>query len=177
MEDIKKIITDYQIKHKEQDISQLIDFLNNNKDYLRTNKTGHLTASSWIVNKDKTKALMIFHKKYNQWLQAGGHIEINEKPLDTAIREAKEELGIQNINILDFNVFDIDIHPIPENIKKNEPKHFHYDLRFVMTIDDQNLTPDSTEVKEYKWVDFEELKLISKDSSVLRLIEKTILIL
>ena len=36
----------------------------------------------------------MFNKKLNKWLQPGGHIEYTETPAETAIRETKEETGI-----------------------------------------------------------------------------------
>ena len=39
--------------------------------------------------------LLVDHKKAQQWLPTGGHVEINENPAQTVVREAKEELGIK----------------------------------------------------------------------------------
>ena len=50
------------------------------------------TVSIFIV-KDK-KVLFIFHKQLNRWLPIGGHIELEENPEQAAIREAKEESGL-----------------------------------------------------------------------------------
>ena len=50
------------------------------------------TVSIFIV-KDQ-KVLFIFHKQLNRWLPIGGHIELDENPEQAAIREAKEESGL-----------------------------------------------------------------------------------
>lgn len=50
------------------------------------------TASVFIVNGDAV--LLRKHEKYNKWLQPGGHIELDEDPAQAAIREAKEETGL-----------------------------------------------------------------------------------
>lgn len=50
------------------------------------------TASVFIVHKGKV--LLHLHKKLGKWLQPGGHIELDEDPNQTAIREAKEETGL-----------------------------------------------------------------------------------
>src|ERR1700741_4569761 len=40
------------------------------------------------------KVLLIHHRKLNQWLPLGGHIELDEDPEQAALREAKEESGL-----------------------------------------------------------------------------------
>jgi ADP-ribose pyrophosphatase YjhB (NUDIX family) len=35
------------------------------------------------------------HDKYNEWLAVGGHIELNEDPIEAILREAKEEVGLE----------------------------------------------------------------------------------
>ncbi len=40
------------------------------------------------------KVLFIKHKSLGIWLQVGGHIELNEVPEEAAVREAKEESGL-----------------------------------------------------------------------------------
>ena len=40
------------------------------------------------------KVLLIHHRKLDQWLPLGGHIELDEDPEQAALREAKEESGL-----------------------------------------------------------------------------------
>jgi len=51
------------------------------------------TVTIFIV-KDK-KILFIFHKQLNRWLPVGGHIELEENPEEAALREAREESGLE----------------------------------------------------------------------------------
>jgi 8-oxo-dGTP pyrophosphatase MutT (NUDIX family) len=59
---------------------------------------GHLnekidfTVCIYIVHSNKV--LLHKHKKLNIWLPPGGHIELDEDPNQAAIREAKEETGL-----------------------------------------------------------------------------------
>jgi 8-oxo-dGTP pyrophosphatase MutT (NUDIX family) len=41
------------------------------------------------------KILLIHHRKLNKWLPLGGHIELDEDPEIAALREAKEESGLE----------------------------------------------------------------------------------
>jgi 8-oxo-dGTP diphosphatase len=56
-------------------------------------KKKHFTASALIIHNNKV--LLIYHKKLNVWLYPGGHIEENENPDETLLREVKEETGIE----------------------------------------------------------------------------------
>lgn len=57
------------------------------------NKIKHFTASALIINDDKI--LLVYHKKLNVWLYPGGHVEKNENPDETLLREVKEETGLE----------------------------------------------------------------------------------
>ena len=50
------------------------------------------TASAFIVYGDTV--VLHKHKKLGIWLQPGGHIELNEDPVEAVLREAKEETGL-----------------------------------------------------------------------------------
>lgn len=41
------------------------------------------------------KILLIYHKKYQEWLPIGGHIELNEDPETALFREIREECGLK----------------------------------------------------------------------------------
>ncbi|MBN1386724.1 NUDIX domain-containing protein [Candidatus Woesearchaeota archaeon] len=51
------------------------------------------------------KLLLIHHKKLDMWLPPGGHIDKDETPDDTLIREFKEEVNL-DIEILNRNDVD-----------------------------------------------------------------------
>ena len=55
----------------------------------------HFCASTYVINPDNKKVLLVTHKDFNKWLQPGGHIEENETPEEAAIREVYEETGIK----------------------------------------------------------------------------------
>lgn len=50
------------------------------------------TAEVFIVHNNKV--LLRKHDKYKIWLSVGGHIELDENPIEAAIREVKEEVGL-----------------------------------------------------------------------------------
>jgi 8-oxo-dGTP pyrophosphatase MutT (NUDIX family) len=52
----------------------------------------HITVSGFVVHEGRVA--LHWHRKNQMWLPAGGHIEANEDPLEAALREIKEEFGI-----------------------------------------------------------------------------------
>ena len=55
-------------EREEEDQKAMLEFIENNDDVLtRNNRIGHFTTSAWIVNKERTKVLMIYHNIYKSW--------------------------------------------------------------------------------------------------------------
>lgn len=52
----------------------------------------HFTATAFVVRDNAT--LLHWHKRLQQWMPPGGHIEPNEDPVQAALREVREETGL-----------------------------------------------------------------------------------
>lgn len=124
--------------------------------FTRKNEYGHFTASAFIVNKDMTNVLLIKHLKHDMWLIPGGHIDGNETALSASIRETEEEVGIKisDLTLLDYNILDIDVHRIPEDVRKCEPSHFHYDVRYLFKLNEaeESIILNKNEATEFHWM-------------------------
>src|ERR1019366_3306840 len=73
---------------------------------------GHVTGSAWIVDRDRTHTLLTHHRKLDKWLQLGGHADGDLDILRVALREAREESGLEAIRPVSEEIFDVDIHTI-----------------------------------------------------------------
>lgn len=51
------------------------------------------TVSIFVVKAGKV--LLVLHRNLKQWLPLGGHIELDEDPEQAALREAREESGLE----------------------------------------------------------------------------------
>ena len=78
-------------EQEQRDQAVILDFLAKNGDaFLRSNLLAHMTASSWIVNPERTKTLMVYHNIYDSWSWTGGHADGETDLLAVALREARE---------------------------------------------------------------------------------------
>lgn len=151
---------------------QILDFFaTSDNNFDRSNLSGHITGSAWLLNSDKTKALLTHHRKLNRWLQLGGHADGSADVLDVAIREAQEESGIDRVFVIQGEIFDVDAHLIPANATKGEPEHYHYDIRYILWTDQDDFKV-SHESKDLKWISAQDAQKELTDDSFVRIIKK-----
>lgn len=151
--------------------SEMLSFIEKHPDcFERSLEIGHITASCWLLNKDGSKALLLHHAKLDNWFQLGGHCDGNPDVLAVSIKEAQEESGIQDIVPINTNIFDIDIHLIPEN--KKEEAHYHYDVRFLLQVKGLEHIVQNSESKELRWIGKNRADLPTQSRSVVRMFDK-----
>jgi 8-oxo-dGTP pyrophosphatase MutT (NUDIX family) len=137
----------------------------------RTLAIGHVTASAWIVDASRTRALLLHHRKLGKWLQPGGHVDGDPDVRAAALREAREECGLASLRFVATAIYDLDVHLIPA--RAGEPAHEHFDIRFALEADPDEPPVVSAESMELAWIPFAELAAYGADESVLRLARKT----
>jgi 8-oxo-dGTP diphosphatase len=54
----------------------------------------HLVSYFALIDEDRGKMLLVDHKLAGLWLPSGGHVEIDEDPRATVVRELAEELNL-----------------------------------------------------------------------------------
>lgn len=138
----------------------------------RQTLTGHLTASAWITNAEQTHAVLLHHRKLDLWVQPGGHIDDDDETLPLAsLREATEETGLKDLTLKQTSIFDLDVHAIPG--RKNEPEHWHLDIRFWF-VSAQGQLVINAESNELAWLSRAEIEQKTDEESVLRMVRKTL---
>ncbi len=129
--------------------------------------TRHFTATTFVVHQNKT--LLLLHKRSGRWLPPGGHIDRDELPEEAAVREVKEETGL-DVTLLESDAplhFGDDaarrlirpFHIILENIN---PYHQHIDFIYYATASTDVLLPGAGETRQLRWLtegELEELDL------------------
>lgn len=153
--------------------NETIDFVNKNEDcFKRELLEGHITGSAWIVDIFHENVLLIHHKKLNQWFQPGGHCDGDADVLNVALKEAYEETGLLDIVLINKQIYDIDIHLIPQ--RKDVPAHYHYDIRFIFEADKNQKLIISEESNDLAWIPIEKMAEFNNSSSMMRMAEKVI---
>lgn len=118
------------------------------------------TVEVFIVYKNKV--LLRKHDKYGIWLGVGGHIELNEDPNQTAIREVKEEVGlkiqlIHNFNLPPNGLTETELIP-PFHLNKHSinKEHNHIALIYYAKSTNAEVVPEKPD-DEWKWLSKEEI--------------------
>lgn len=134
---------------------------------------GHVTGSAWVVNPTRTAVLLLHHRKHDQWFQPGGHADGDADILRVALRETREETGLDgsHIRLVDDRLFDVDVHTIPASPRG--PRHQHFDMRFLVEMDDDLAIPGNDESHQVRWVALREVSRFNNNRSTYRMVEKT----
>lgn len=118
-------------------------------------------ASAFVVNPIDKKILLCHHKKFNRWVQPGGHIENNETPEETALRETYEETGVR-IKLIGERFPREDDFIRPLGIQRNRGKDgsLHVDITYVGLPLRQDDIIEDEEIDRYSWFSMEDLEEI-----------------
>lgn len=145
----------------------------------RTCIPGHITGSAWILSHDHERTLLTHHRKLDRWLQLGGHSDGDPDTRTVALREAQEESGLAHLDFLPGPFgrlpIDVDVHRIPA--RGREPAHLHLDLRFLLVARDGQVIQRSDESIDLRWFARTELPEITQEPSLLRLEQRTRIVL
>lgn len=122
-----------------------------------------MTATVYVVNDGRV--LLHKHKKYKTWFALGGHVEAGELPSEAAVREAREEAGIDirlvstecapHIELARVERLAAPFCLLREGIGSEEE---FLDFIYVGETDELSTHPDSGESAELRWFTREELE-------------------
>lgn len=154
------------------DIANTITLLNSTDHcFTRKDFPGHMIGGALLLSPCGTKTLLTHHHNLNKWLHLSGHADGETNILNVALREATEESGIDGIEVISGEIFDVDIHPVAENIKKQEPAHFHHDIRYLMRAPHMDFKI-SDESNDLRWFSAEETNNLDMPDFARRMIKK-----
>ena len=124
-----------------RDKTVILDFLAKNGDaFLRENPLAHMTASAWVVNRERTKVLMVYHRLYDSWSWTGGHADGEEDLLAVALREVREETGVRHVVPASEEICSLEILTVDGHEKRGAyvPSHLHLNVTYLLEADERD---------------------------------------
>ncbi len=143
---------------------------------------GHITGSALIVHVASRRVLLNHHKKFDRWMQFGGHMDNDLAPHLTALREAREETGLVDLSFVPLpcvpgegsevraRPIDVDVHVVPA--RGDRPEHLHLDLRYLLATDQPDTAKATDESNAIRWFTLAELDALDLESGTRRMIHK-----
>lgn len=117
----------------------------------------HFTATGFVVDGGRT--LLHWHKRLQQWMPPGGHIEPDENPVQAVLREIREETGLEaevipSIAALSFS-YPAQLQPPYTILLEDSPEpgdpHQHIDLIYFCRLRDG--AANERLEGDFRWVD------------------------
>ncbi len=133
----------------------------------------YVVGAGGIIYNSKTKKILMIKQTYGNpnFKFPGSYSNKNESPLETAMREIYEEVGLKTKPIIEtpITIFTFK--------NKNHILGEHCDLYFVYLLeledeDNVNVKIDEKEIKEYKWIDLREYMKDENVSEIQKIIQK-----
>lgn len=121
------------------DREAILGFLAANEDaFVRTCPNAHMTASAWVVNRDRSKVLMVYHKIYDSWSWTGGHADGEEDLLSVAVREVKEETGVKTVTPVSDDIYSLEVLTVDGHEKRGRyvSSHLHMNVTYLLEADE-----------------------------------------
>ena len=176
---INAIKTYNPINEQEEKDKELFLFcINKFEDILtRKNVVAHLTSSAFVVNKDRTKTLMIYNNIYDTWAWTGGHMDGMDDLIYVAKKELMEETGVKNPILITDEIMSLDSITVNGHIKRGEyvSSHLHLNAAFLFECDEnEELIVKEDENSGVRWIDIDKLDsyVSPNDKHVLEIYKK-----
>ena len=128
-------------EQEERDKAVILAFLAAHDDaFLRENLVAHMTASAWVVNPARDRVLMVYHRLYDSWAWTGGHADGETDLLAVALRECREETGVEHVRPVSEDIYSLEILTVDGHEKRGQyvPSHLHLNLTYLLEADERD---------------------------------------
>lgn len=125
-------------RQEEQDKTEILRRLESGEALLgRENTSAHMTASAWVVSPKRDRVLMAYHNLYDSWAWLGGHADGEDDMLAVAMREVREESGLQEVRPVSEDIFTLEILAVTGHEKHGDfvSSHLHLNVTYLLEAD------------------------------------------
>jgi len=177
---LRTLIENYKTYNEQEakDKEVFLEYIDTFDDVLtRKNEFAHFVSSGFVINKTHSKVLMVYHNIYDSWSWTGGHADGEEDLLSVAIREVKEETGINNVYPVYDDIFMIDTLPVLGHVKKGKyvSAHIHLSVAYLLEADEnEELVIKEDENSNVRWIPINEVVSASTEAHMKSVYQKAI---
>lgn len=161
--ELKQNIEKYLPYNEQEEVDKriMLKYIEDFDDVLtRDNEYGHFTSTAFILNKQRTKILMIYHNIYKSWAWVGGHSDGDSDLLKVAIKEAKEETGLKSVIPILDNIYSLEILTVNGHFKRGKyvGSHVHLNITYLLEADEkEEIRIKEDENSGVKWIPIDEV--------------------
>lgn len=120
----------------------------------------HVTASCFVFSPDLDRTLLCFHRKGGFWVQFGGHLEPGDETVAAAaLRETREESGIDSLTLLSDCIVDVNRHELHGRFSCAA----HWDIGYAAIARPDARITVSDESEDVRWFPLDELPTSAAD--------------
>ena len=170
VDNLKESIEKFNPYNEQEEVDRriMLNYINDFDDVLtRQNEYGHFTSSAFVMNKERTKILMVYHKIYNSWAWTGGHSDGDSDLLYVAMKEAKEETGIKNVSPISKDIYSLEILRVNGHEKRGKyvGSHLHLNVTYLLEANER----EEVHIKEdenngVKWVPIDKILEVTSET-------------
>jgi len=151
----------------------------------RTTQTNELhkelTAMVLIITATTPrKALLLESRKHGFWMPPGGHVELHENPLETAIREVREETGLEVESYLpsatriddERTEIPLPMRMLQVHLTHNGKEHYHVDCTYRVVLPEEvPVQHDERESSDIGWFTLDQLDGLNIPADLLPILQ------
>ena len=169
VDNLKESLEKFNPYNEQEEVERkiMLKYINDFDDVLtRQNEYGHFTSSAFVLNKERTKILMIYHKIYNSWAWVGGHSDGDSDLLYVAMKEAKEETGVKNVAPISKNIYSLELINVNGHEKREKyvGSHVHLNVTYLLEADEnEKIHIKEDENSGVKWVPIDKILEVSSE--------------
>lgn len=169
VDNLKESLEKFNPYNEQEEVERkiMLKYINDFDDVLtRQNEYGHFTSSAFVLNKERTKILMIYHKIYNSWAWTGGHSDGDSDLLYVAMKEAKEETGIKKVVPISKNIYSLELMNVNGHEKREKyvSSHVHLNVTYLLEADEnEKIHIKEDENSGVKWVPIDKILEVSSE--------------
>jgi 8-oxo-dGTP diphosphatase len=135
------------------------------------NEKYDLTVSAMILHPTELKICLLIHRKLLTWIQPGGHVELEEDPIQGLEHELLEETGLARE---DYEFIEPNEQPYPRGFKTlpipmhinvhpfGDTDHSHIDFVYLLRSKTNKLAPLADESQDIGWFNLNEIRQLYK---------------